>query len=157
MITKHTLAIVSIGLALAGAGCLNFRVPETPKPAPTPSPAATKTPTPAPVAVPSTPPSPVTTQPTQKRAVQKAPVSRTSVVQITATAFSPQVIAVAAGDTVVWTNKDAQPHTTRSDAALIWDTGSIAPGRSASHVFKSPGSYPYSDASSGLKGTVVVY
>lgn len=71
--------------------------------------------------------------------------------------FSPQIIAVKAGDTVVWVNKDAVSHTSKSDAALIWDSGNIAPGQKFSRVFKAPGSYAYSCAiHSGMKGTVVV-
>jgi len=77
-------------------------------------------------------------------------------VQILSKAFSPQVIAASIGDKIVWQNKDTKPHTSHSNSALLWDTGSIAPGASAGHVFNSPGSYSYSDANTGMQGTVII-
>jgi len=77
-------------------------------------------------------------------------------VTITSSAYSPQVIAGKAGDTIRWINKDTKPHTTASDGALLWDSGTIQPGASYSRVFKAAGSYPYHDGSTGMKGTVII-
>lgn len=83
---------------------------------------------------------------------------QTIYVAIQSGAFSPQVVSVKAGGTVVWTNKDTVPHTTRSDGALLWDSGSLQPNASFKHVFKATGSYKYScGAHPEMKGTVYVY
>lgn len=79
------------------------------------------------------------------------------VVNINSGNFAPQVIAIFEGDGITWVNKDSIAHNTRSDNALLWDSGSIAPGGKYSHVFPSSGTYAYSDGNTGkLKGTVVV-
>ncbi len=55
--------------------------------------------------------------------------ARRHVVEMSGFGFEPAVLEIAAGDTVVWINRDAVPHTaTAADSA--WDTGSIAPGAS---------------------------
>ena len=41
--------------------------------------------------------------------------------------FHPDTLRVAAGDTVVWTNRDVVPHTTTSD---VWDSGAVERGSS---------------------------
>jgi len=50
-------------------------------------------------------------------------------------AFSPQVLTVAPGDTIIWTNNDVVPHTaTALDGS--WDTGSISKRGSKSVLVK---------------------
>ena len=47
--------------------------------------------------------------------------------------FSPEVLEVRPGDTIIWTNEDVVPHTaTASDKS--WDTGSLKKGESRSIV-----------------------
>ena len=56
-------------------------------------------------------------------------------------AFAP-TITVAAGQTIVWTNTDAVPHTVTSDGGL-WDSGDVGPGQSYSLTLNKPGTYGY--------------
>jgi len=164
--------------ALMAAGCGQTAAPVQPaapvsqqQPAQPPAAAAPTTTQPAatgsaPTTAPSAASKPKTTTvtpaprptPTQQEinANKMAPV--TAYVTIKGGAFSPQVITVKAGGTVVWTNKDAVPHTTKSDNTLLWDSGTLQPGASFSHVFKSVGSYPYSCViHPSMHGTVMVY
>lgn len=148
------LVAVSTCLALVGGGCWS----KTPAPIAAPEPVVTPTLTTSTLPTPSTT---TTGTAVPVKAVVKPkpapkPVTNTVYVQILSGRFSPQIIAAAAGDTVVWTNKDTVSHTSRSDGSLLWDTGSIAPGKSASHKFPSKGSYQYSDANTGMKGTVII-
>lgn len=56
--------------------------------------------------------------------------------------FQPASLTLAPGDTVVWVNRDAVPHTaTGSDGT--WDSGSIASGASWSHVVTAVDSAAY--------------
>ena len=54
-------------------------------------------------------------------------------VVIDATRFSPAVLHVRAGDTIVWRNDDMFPHTATSRDGGF-DSGSIAPGSSWRHT-----------------------
>lgn len=55
--------------------------------------------------------------------------------------FSPQVITVAAGTPVVWTNTSGLMHTvTITD---VTDSGPIAPGQSFTFTFGLSGTFPY--------------
>lgn len=70
--------------------------------------------------------------------------------------FSPQVIAVNPGDTVVWKNVGKLNHTT-TGANTLWDSGNIAPGGSFSRTFTASGRYEYRCSyHPGMTGTVVV-
>jgi plastocyanin len=62
-------------------------------------------------------------------------------VAISGFTFSPRTVTVGVGDTVTWTNSDAQAHTATSGSA--WDTGAIGGGDSASVTFRSAGTYDY--------------
>jgi plastocyanin len=80
--------------------------------------------------------------------------------QISATiqtaAFSPNPITIAPGSTVTWTNLDGVAHMVMADDGS-WGSGTLGEGGSYSHVFTSPGSYPYHCAIHPfMKGTVVV-
>jgi plastocyanin len=51
-------------------------------------------------------------------------------------------VSVLAGQSVVWSNADAQPHTaTAPDFA--WDTGSLNAGEASALPFDSPGLFVY--------------
>jgi plastocyanin len=63
-------------------------------------------------------------------------------VDIAGFAFSPQSITVAVGDTVTWSNADAQNHTATADDASF-DTGAIAGGTSKSVTFETAGTFGY--------------
>src|SRR4029453_19002247 len=56
-------------------------------------------------------------------------------------AFAP-ILTVKAGQTIIWTNNDAVPHTVTSDAGL-WDSGDINPGQSYELTLTKPGTYSY--------------
>jgi plastocyanin len=60
-------------------------------------------------------------------------------------AFSPASLTVDVGDTVVWTNSGAAPHTATSDAgqADSWDSGTLATGQTFAHTFSTPGTFSY--------------
>jgi plastocyanin len=62
-------------------------------------------------------------------------------VAISGFTFSPRTVTVNVGDTVTWTNSDAQAHTATSGTA--WNTGDIAGGDSASITFQSAGTFDY--------------
>jgi len=57
-------------------------------------------------------------------------------------AFVPATISVAAGTTITWTNKDAIAHTVTSGTNLF-DSGSLASGKSFTFTFATAGTYPY--------------
>jgi len=150
------LMLLGLSIAVAGGGCWNAQrtLPAIPEPIieTTATTTANATSTVQATSTKTTVPAKATVQP---KGTSK-PAAKTVYVQILSGRFSPQVIAAAPGDTVVWTNKDTVPHTSHSDNVLLWDTGSLAPGKSGSHKFPSVGSYPYSDANTGIKGTVVI-
>jgi glucose/arabinose dehydrogenase/plastocyanin len=78
-------------------------------------------------------------------------LAATSQVHIMNFAFSPQDVSIVVGDTVVWTNEDPIIHTSTSGTTTggtrhpdgLWDSGSILPGASFSHVFTETGDFPY--------------
>ena len=67
---------------------------------------------------------------------------RTHVVTIDRFQYAPGSLAVAAGDTVVWENRDLVPHTATSPAMKL-ETGSLAPGQSARSVAARKGTHEY--------------
>ena len=71
-------------------------------------------------------------------------------------AFDPATITVSANTTVTWTNNDAVSHTVTSDNGLF-DSGMMNTGKTFSHLFSTPGSYPYHcTIHSYMTGTVIV-
>ncbi len=80
----------------------------------------------------------------------------TEQIQIRGMNFHPDTVTVAPGTTVTWTNDDSFAHTTTSDTKL-WDSGLLQPGKSFSHTFDKPGSFPYHCAvHTFMTGTVTV-
>ena len=57
-------------------------------------------------------------------------------VDIAGFAFSPQTLNITTGTTVRWTNQDAAPHTSTSDA-VGWDSGTLTIGQQFSFTFAS--------------------
>lgn len=66
---------------------------------------------------------------------------KTHTVTIEGTAFTPDRLSVAVGDTVVWINKDPFPHTATS--AGTFDSGGIAPAKSWKFVAAKKGTFDY--------------
>jgi plastocyanin len=62
-------------------------------------------------------------------------------VTIEAMQFTPAVLTVHQGDTVVWVNRDLVPHTATVPRAF--DSGEIAAGRSWKMIAKTKGRYDY--------------
>ena len=58
-------------------------------------------------------------------------------------AFVPERVAVRAGDTVEWKNRDIAPHEV-TDVDGVWRTGELTNGQSARVSFDVPGTYAYS-------------
>src|SRR4051812_33187974 len=85
-----------------------------------------------------------------------AAIAADSGVDIAGFAFSPQTITVAVGDTVTWSNADAQSHTATGDGGTF-DTGTIAGGSSKSVTFESAGTFAYHcKIHSAMTATIVV-
>ncbi len=71
-------------------------------------------------------------------------------------AFDPVTITVSANTTVTWTNNDPVGHTVTSDNG-VFDSGMMNTGKTFSHLFNTPGSYPYHCIiHSYMTGTVIV-
>ena len=67
-------------------------------------------------------------------------------------------VTILLGDTVTWTNNGMVPHTTTSDAGL-WDSGTMFPGKTFSHTFKSAGIFAYGCSfhkQMGMRGKIIV-
>jgi plastocyanin len=75
-------------------------------------------------------------------AAASAPQRKTHTVTIEGTSFQPAQLTVAAGDTVVWVNKDPFPHTATSKAGAF-DSGSIAPEKSWKLTTVKKGQFDY--------------
>jgi plastocyanin len=77
-------------------------------------------------------------------------------VAISGFSFSPANLTVTVGDTVTWTNSDAQAHTATADDASF-DTGAISNGASGTVTFATAGTFPYHcSIHTTMTGTVTV-
>jgi plastocyanin len=77
-------------------------------------------------------------------------------VAISGFAFSPREITVTVGDTITWTNSDAQAHTATADDGSF-DTGTIGNNASGSATFSTAGTFPYHcKIHSSMTGTITV-
>jgi plastocyanin len=77
-------------------------------------------------------------------------------VDISGFAFAPSTVTVAVGDTVSWTNDDAQNHTATADDASF-DTGVVSNGTTKSVTFSTSGTFTYHcRIHSTMTGTVIV-
>lgn len=78
-------------------------------------------------------------------------------VSISNFAFTPKTVTVKAGQAMTWTNKDSIPHTVTADDNK-WDSGTLDPGKSYTHVFSQPGKYAYHcEIHTYMHGTVTVH
>jgi plastocyanin len=57
--------------------------------------------------------------------------------------FSPQTLALPAGATVTWTNRDSMPHTVTSTDKRFPKSPVLKPGQSYSSNFAAVGTYSY--------------
>lgn len=78
-------------------------------------------------------------------------------VAISGFSYSPASVTVSVGDTVTWTNSDAQAHTATADDSS-WDTGNITgSGGTGAVTFATAGTFPYHCAiHPAMTGTVTV-
>ncbi len=105
--------------------------------------------------------SPVSTPPASYVAPQPATNTvkpKTVTVEMKDDVFSPQIIAINPGDTVLWKNVGKHNHTsTGLDQPLLWDSGNLAPGKTYSRTFNEVGKYDYHcSIHPNMKGQVVV-
>ena len=92
--------------------------------------------------------------PTGSAWVQAA--GKTHHVAIQGMKFVPERIEVAAGDTIVWTNKDIVPHTVTAAEAKV-ESGELQTGKSFRLVARKPGEIDYiCRLHPVMKGVVVV-
>lgn len=86
-----------------------------------------------------------------------SPAPRTHTVEIRGFVYVPATLEVAAGDTVVWINRDAVPHTATSDGDT-WDSGNVGAEQSWRLVIQgSPATQPYyCEYHPNMRGAVVV-
>ena len=130
---------------------------ETPALLPTATPVTMATPSPLPTGntpVPQPTATPTAIMPTQTPTLAATATSLPrstatpipAAMQISATiqnvAFSLNTITIALGRTVTWTNLDGVAHTVTADDGS-WGSSALGQGGTYSHVFTSPGSYPY--------------
>lgn len=66
----------------------------------------------------------------------------THVVEIVDFAYAPATLTIQAGDTVTWTNLDADAHTATATGGAF-DSGLLDEGDSYSFTFAQPGTYDY--------------
>ena len=89
-------------------------------------------------------------------AAQAQAAGATHRVTIEGMKFVPERVEVAAGDTIVWTNKDFLPHTVTAAAAKV-ESGDLAEGKSFRLVAKRKGEMPYiCRLHPVMRGTVIV-
>ena len=75
-------------------------------------------------------------------AAQTRPRPRTHTVTIAEMRFTPETLAVASGDLIVWVNKDIVPHTATSRDAGF-DSKTIEPGASWTARVRKAGKFAY--------------
>lgn len=75
-------------------------------------------------------------------ALAPAAIAATATVDIVGFAYAPGSLTVTVGDTVTWTNADAQSHTATADGGAF-DTGTIAGGASGSVTVTTAGTFAY--------------
>jgi plastocyanin len=90
-----------------------------------------------------------------------APAARkpkTHTIIVDAASFSPSALTVAAGDSIVWVNRDILAHTaTTTDTKKPgFDSKIIQPGKSWKYTAKRRGEFPYTCAFHPMNGTITV-
>jgi len=80
----------------------------------------------------------------------------THAVRIEGMKFVPERVEVAAGDTIVWTNKDIVPHSVTAAEAKV-ESGELQTGKSFKLVARKPGEIDYiCRLHPVMKGVIVV-
>jgi len=74
--------------------------------------------------------------------VAATPKPATHTVTIEGMQFQPDVLAVRAGDSIAWINKDPFPHTVTSKSGRF-DSQQIPPGQSWKYRVTTKGEFPY--------------
>lgn len=81
----------------------------------------------------------------------------------TGTCFTPSIVNISSGDTVTWINNDNVGHSVTSglpygsQTGTVFDSGTIAPGKTYSFTFQDPGTFKYFDkGSKWMVGEVIV-
>ena len=69
--------------------------------------------------------------------------NRYHAVNIQNMAFNPASLSILAGDTVVWTNNDAMPHTVTSNSGTELQSAQLSQGQFFQHIFPTAGTYAY--------------
>jgi plastocyanin len=88
------------------------------------------------------------------QATSETQTANTQEVSIINFAYDPAEITVDKGTTVVWTNKDAVPHTV---VGADFNSGTLESGQSFSHIFDQDGTFAYACVlHPQMKGTVIV-
>lgn len=88
----------------------------------------------------------------------RAPIGTapTHVVEIRNFAFVPAHMEVARGDTVIWINRDAAPHTA-TDSLARWDSGELRAGDRWTWVASEAGRFSYDCTyHPSMRGTITV-
>lgn len=81
---------------------------------------------------------------------------RRHVVEVRGFEYHPETLTIAAGDTVVWVNRDIVPHTATA-AGGGWDSGAIESGGVRGRVFSGAGTAPYTCTyHPGMRGRIVI-
>ncbi|MDG6997847.1 MAG: cupredoxin domain-containing protein [Nitrososphaerota archaeon] len=66
-----------------------------------------------------------------------------------------QTLTIKAGTTVTWMNIDDTEHTTTSNSG-VWGSPILAPGKTFSFTFSTPGTYPYHCEIHPMTATIIV-
>jgi plastocyanin len=83
----------------------------------------------------------------------RAATTNVAISDTTQTLFTPQIVTINVGDTVVWTCNDGAHTTTSSMGQLeTWDSGTLGEGATYSHTFANTGNFSYVSTASGDTG-----
>jgi plastocyanin len=94
-------------------------------------------------------PPPTTVAPT-------APAPHRATVEIKDFMYAPRTLTIAAGTTVTWRNRDAEPHTVRGTDELV-RSGALDQDETYSVRFDKPGTYRYGcSIHPQMMGTIIV-
>jgi plastocyanin len=70
--------------------------------------------------------------------------------------FTPRELEIDVGDTVIWTQRDLEGHTTTSDTG-VWSSPLLFINQTFSHTFDEPGTFPYHCVPHpDMRGTIIV-
>lgn len=152
-----SIVIGGLALILMGQGCRPAPVSQQKPAEPTPAVSGSDLPPTTTKLAPAAPAAPKAAPKAAPRTTTVKP--KTVVVEMKDDVFSPQVLAINVGDTVVWKNVGTHNHTTRGlrNGPLVWDSGNLAPGQSYSRKFTAIGRFGYGcSIHAGMNGEVIV-